>query len=317
MLRRIAVGALSSCDLATGLLSAASVNRAGKDAPVPPRFIECLVHAKRTDAAANLAAAARSDIAARPGSTPIRQIWQMSQTLTRAGLATEANRWTDLALRLAEQPSKKDERENNTAERFANDMLKLEILRSADPARHDAFLGELKEEAKAFVTSRSFSATWAELRYRHALYADSTFGRSCVVPNSDLRIIATLISIADYYPEKNPSAMATVIFSLADRCRLEMYDDFVTRALRTVSGNNNTADRASHIARLAPFRSTMRQALATSNDAALPTYVLKGYVATIDRQRPSTNKPPEQAFVPVQYHPASSAPPAAAPQNNR
>jgi hypothetical protein len=305
MLRRIAVGALRTCDLAADPLKQASFHRAGKDAPVPPHFIECLARDRKDDAGA-LALEERRLRQRTTDTAELRAIWQMSKALKAGGLTAEAAQWAELAIGSATEPDRQEDKERDTVRQFANDALKLEILAATDPARHDAFLAQLSKSAEAFNDSRDFSPAWAALRLIHATYAERRSGRDCIIREADLRIVQTIIGISAYYPEKNPSAVATAILSLADRCRIEMYDGLLAETIRIVSGNNVSADRARYIAMTAPFQSNLRKAMATADTAALPPDILRGYVAAVDRHRPSTLPP--VAYSPVAHISANDSP---------
>jgi hypothetical protein len=54
-LRRPAIGIIADCKLSAPLVAQASKKSAGADAPIPPRFIACLVTDIQSDAAKNLA----------------------------------------------------------------------------------------------------------------------------------------------------------------------------------------------------------------------------------------------------------------------
>jgi hypothetical protein len=45
--------------------------------------------------------------------------------------------------------------------------------------------------------------------------------------------------------------------------------------------------------------------MTTAETAALPSDILKGYVASIDRHRPSTHKQTEYEYRPIKYVPVS------------
>ena len=303
MLRRIAIGALRSCDLAGRLLKEASINRAGKYAPVPPRFIECLAH-DRKDAANKLATAAHAALPRTSKTEEIRDIWQMSLTLKAAGLTDQAADWAETAIKSTIEPNRQEDKERDTLQQFENDALRLEILAAVDRTEHDEFLAQLSKDAEAFKSdkSRGFTESWAALRYIYAVHADRTRGNTCTIKETDLKTVHTIISIAAYYPDKKPSAVATAILSLADRCKIEMYDGLLAEIVRIVSGNNVSADRARYIAMTAAFQPNLRKAMATAETAALPSDVLKGYVAAVDRHRASIHRQTEYEFNPIKYY---------------
>jgi hypothetical protein len=308
MLRRIAVGALRSCEFAGPLLKEVSTHRAGKDAPVPPRFIECLARERKDDANA-LAIEARRLLARTSKTAEIRQIWQMSQALKAADLTAEATQWAETAIRFATEPDKQEEKERDTLQQFNNDVLKLEILTAIDVARHDAFMAQLAKNADDFNADRSrkFSDSWAALRHLYAVHAERKPGTSCMLSSTEFSTVRAVILIAAYYPEKNPSAIATVLLPLVDRCKIEMHDGLLADIVKIVSGNNVSADRARYIAMMAPFQNNLRRAMATAETAALPSDILSGYVAAIDRHRPSTRKQTEYEYNPIRYNPVAAS----------
>jgi hypothetical protein len=306
MLRRIAVGALRACEFAGPLLKEVSTHRAGKDAPVPPHFIECLARERKDDANA-LAIEARRLLARTSKTAEIRQIWQMSQVLKAAGLTAEATQWAETAIRFATEPDKQEEKERDTLQQFNNDVLKLEILAAIDVARHDAFMAQLAKSADEFDRSRKFSESWAALRHVYAVHADRKPGTSCTLSSAEFGTVRAVILIASYYPEKNPSAIATVLLPLVDRCKIEMNDGLLSDIVKIVSGNSVSADRARYIAMTAPFQNNLRRAMATAETAALPSDILSGYVAAIDRHRPSTRRQTEYGYNPIKYNPVAAS----------
>jgi hypothetical protein len=308
MLRRVAVGALRSCEFAGPLMKEVSTHRAGKDAPVPPRFIECLVR-ERKDDANSLAIEARRQLARTSKTAEIRQIWQMSQALKAGGLTAEATQWAETAIRFATEPDKQEEKERDTLQQFNNDVLKLEILAAIDVARHAAFLAQLAKNANEFKgdPSSKFSESWAALRHFYAAHAERKPGTSCTLSSTDLSTVRAAIKTAGYYSDKNPSATATVLLPLVDRCKIEMHDGLLADIVKIVSGNSVSADRARYIAMTAPFQSNLRRAMATAETAALPSDILRGYAAAIDRHRPSTHKQTEFEYNPIRYNPISAS----------
>lgn len=298
MLRRIAVGALRTCELAVDLLKQASFNRTGRDAPVPPHFIECLAKSRKSDAAA-LVREERSLRQKTSKTEDILAVWQMSMALKASGLTEEAAQWAEHAINFATEPDKQEDKERDTLQQFANDALKLEILAATDSARHDAFLAQLSKSAEAPNGSQDFQSDWPALRFIHASYAERRPGHECIIREADRRIVDKIIRNAASHPDKKPSAVATAILALADRCQIEMFDGLLAETIRILSGNNVSADRARDIAMAAPFQSNLRKAMATAESAALPPYILRGYVAAVDRHRPS--KLPSLAYKPVAY----------------
>ena len=304
MLRRIAVGALQSCDLAGPLMKQVSTHRDGN---VTPRFMECLMR-NNWDKKEMITLANETLRLTVPTSktADIRQIWQMSQTLGAGGFTKEAKQWADKAVRFTTEPDKQEEKERDTVQQLSNDALKLEILTATDPKSRDAFLAQLKGNAEAFKTSRSFSASWATLRYIHVLHhADRKV--DCAVSETDLNTVRTVTSISAAYPERNPSAIATLFLPYFDRCKIEVDDGWLADIVRIVSGNNVSTDRAHYIARVAPFQKNLRRGMATAETAALPSDILKGYVATIDRHRPLMQRQTEYDFNPIRYNPVSAS----------
>ena len=86
-----------------------------------------------------------------------------------------------------------------------------------------------------------------------------------------------------------------------------MYDALLEEIIKIVSGNNVSDDRAGYITKTAPFQKNLRRAMATAETAALPSDILKGYVASIDRHRPSMRKQAEYEYRPVRYVPVSAS----------
>lgn len=306
MLRRIAVGALRSCEFVGPLMREVSTHRAGN---VTPRFMECLLREKekRKDAVALSKEALRLTVQTSK-TAEIRQMWEISQVLKAGSLPDEARQWAEKAVRFATEPDKQDEKERNTVQQFNNDVLKLEILAATDGEKRDAFIAQLAKNANAFNSggSKSFSDSWASLRHIYATHASLKPG-TCIIKEADLRLVHTQIMISAYEPGKNPSAIATVILSLADRCKIEMYDELLEEIIKIVSGNNVSDDRAGYITRTAPFQKNLRRAMATAETAALPSDILEGYVASIDRHRPSIRKQTEPEYRPIRYVPLSAS----------
>jgi hypothetical protein len=285
LLRRIAVSALHSCEFAGPLMKEVSVRRAGEDAPVEPRFIECLAQ-DRKDAANALALESRQLLRRTSNTAQIREIWQMSQALATAGLTAEAAQWAETAVRFATEPDKQEEKERETVRQFNNDVLKLEILAVTNQKMHDAFIAELAKNADQFATSQGFSASWAALRYLNVKHADGSPPGTC---SNRLRAI---ILASARFTEKNPSALVPVILSLADRCKIELHDGLLADIIQIVSRINVSTERAGCIAVTAPFQSNLRKAMATAETAALPPDILNGYVASVDRHRPRKQAEP-------------------------
>jgi hypothetical protein len=307
MLRRIAVGAMQSCDIAAPLMVEVSTHRAGKDAPVPPRFIECLAREKKNEAR-SLANEASRLLTPTSKTADIRQIWQMSQTLRDSGLTEEAKPWAEKAVRFATEPDKQEEKERDTIQQFNNDVLKLEILAATDKNKHDAFIAQLAKKAEAFNgVSQNFSDGWAALRYVYAKQADRKPEEACAIDETDLKTVRDVILMSAGHPEKNPSVVATLFLPLFDRCKIALDDELIAEILRIVSGNNASADRARYVAMTAPLQKNLRRAMATAETAALPSEILKGYVASIDRHRPSTHKQADYEYRPIRYVPVSSS----------
>jgi hypothetical protein len=306
MLRRVAVGALRSCEFVGPLMSEVSTHRAGN---VTPRFMECLLREKEKKKDAITLSKETLRLTVQTSKTvEIRRMWEMSQALKAGGLPDEARQWAEKAIRFATEPDKQEEKERDTFQQFNNDVLKLEILAATDGAKRDAFVAQLAKNATAFNSggSKSFSDSWASLRHVYATHAGLKPG-TCIIKEADLRLVHTQIMISAYEPKKNPSAIATVILSLADRCTIEMYDELLEEIIRIVSGNNVSDDRAGYIVKTAPFQKNLRKAMATAETAALPSDILKGYVASIDRHRPSMHKQTEYEYKPIRYVPASAS----------
>jgi hypothetical protein len=306
MLRRVAVGALRSCAFAGPLMNEVSTHRAGN---VTPRFMECLLREKEKKKDAITLSKETLRLTVQTSKTAeIRQMWEMSQVLKAGDLPDEARQWAEKAIRFATEPDKQEEKERNTIQQFNNDVLKLEILAATDGAKRDAFIAQLAKNANAFNSggSKSFSDSWAALRHIYTTHADLKPG-TCIITEADLRLVHTQIMISAYEPKKNPSAIATVILSLADRCTIEMYDELIEEIIKIVSGNNVSDDRAGYIVKTAPFQKNLRKAMATAETAALPSEILKGYVASIDRHRPPTHKQADYEYRPIRYVPVSAS----------
>jgi hypothetical protein len=307
MLRRVAVGAMRSCDLAAPLMAEVSTHRAGKDAPVPPRFIECLARERKNEAR-SLANEANRLLTPTSKTADIRQIWQMSQTLRDSGLTEEAKPWAEKAVRFATEPDKQEEKERDTIQQFNNDVLKLEILAATDIAKHDAFIAQLAKKAEAFNGgAQNFSDGWAALRHAYAMHADRRPEEACAIGETHLKTVRNVTLMSAAHPDKNPSVIATLFLPLFDRCKIAPDDGLLAEIIRIVSGNSVSADRARYIAMTAPFQKNLRKAMATAETAALPSDILKGYVASIDRHRPSTHKQTEYEYRPIRYVPVSAS----------
>lgn len=309
LLRRIAIGALPECKYARTLMEQASTHQVGKDAPVTAHFIKCLLQDERKakDAIPLVREALR--LKGQTSKTDeIRQMWQMSEVLKAGGLAEDARQWAEKAVRFTTEPDKQEEKERDTILQFNNDALKLEILAATDQGKRDAFIALLARDANAFNSggSKSFSSSWASLRHIYATHATLKPG-TCVIKEADLRLVHTQIMISAYEPTKNPSAIATVILSLANRCTIEMYAELLEEMIKIVSGNNIADVRAGYIVKTAPFQKNLRRAMATAETAALPSEILKGYVASIDRHRPLKRKQAETEFRPIRYVPLSAS----------
>jgi hypothetical protein len=308
ILRRIAIGAVPSCELAESLMKkGVSTHQVSKDAPVRPHFIKCLLNVKHKDTK-KLVDDAHGLLVPTTKTAEIRQMWEMSQVLKAGGLPNEARQWAEKAIRSATEPDKQEEKERDTVQQFNNDVLKLEMLADTDGAKRDAFIAQLAKNANAFNSggSKSFSDSWASLRHIYVTHAGLKAG-TCIIKEADLRRVHTQIMISAYEPGKNPSGIATVILSLADRCTIEMYDALLEEIIKIVSGNNVSDDRAGYITKTAPFQKNLRRAMATAETAALPSDILKGYVASIDRHRPSMRKQAEYEYRPVRYVPVSAS----------
>jgi hypothetical protein len=182
----------------------------------------------------------------------------------------------------------------------------LEILAATDMAKHDAFIAQLAKKAEAFNGGeQSFSDAWAALRHVHAMHADRKPEDACAIGEADLKTVRDVTSIAAAHPDKNPSVIATFFLPIFDRCKIELRDGLLAEIIRIVSGNSVSADRARYIAMTAPFQKNLRKAMTTAETAALPSDILKGYVASIDRHRPSTHKQTEYEYRPIKYVPVS------------
>ena len=300
MLRRIAVGALQSCDLAGPLMKEVSTHRAGKDAPVPPRFVECLLNEKHKDTKALVVEAHRL-LVQTSETAEIRQIWQMSQLLKAGGFPEEARQWAEKAVRFATEPDKQEEKERDMARQFNNDVLKLQILAATDLAKYKAFFLQLAEGVgRAHGGSQNaLPDIWAGLRYTYALQAD----RSCIIKEADLSLVQIQITLR----EPRALAIAPIILSLTDRCTIEINDKLLAEVTDIVSGINVSTERARYISMAAPYQKNLRKAMAAAETAALPSDILKGYVASIDRHRPSKSKQTESGYNPIQYNPLSTS----------
>ncbi|MFX8668543.1 hypothetical protein ABTM51_20410, partial [Acinetobacter baumannii] len=88
----------------------ASFNRTGRDAPVPPHFIECLAKSRKSDAAA-LVREERSLRQKTSKTEDILAVWQMSMALKASGLTEEAAQWAEHAINFATEPDKQEDKE--------------------------------------------------------------------------------------------------------------------------------------------------------------------------------------------------------------
>jgi hypothetical protein len=300
MLRRIAVGALRSCDLAGPLMKEVSTHRAGKDAPVPPRFIECLLNEKHNDTKALVVEAYRT-LEPTSETAEIRQIWQMSRVLKAGGFPEEARQWAEKAVRFATEPDKQEEKERDTARQFDNDVLKLQILAATDEAKRRAFFMQLAAGSGSVHggSRNALPDIWAMLRYNYAIQTD----RPCIFKEADLSLVQTQITMR----EPRALAIAPIILALTDRCTIEINDELLAEVTNIVSGINVSTERARYITLAAPYQKNLRKAMTTAETAALPSDILKGYVASIDRHRPSKSKQTEAGYNPIKYNPLSAS----------
>jgi hypothetical protein len=301
MLRRVAISALPSCELAESLMKkGVSTHRAGKDAPVLPRFIECLLNEKHKDTK-ELVVEAHRLLVPTSETAEIRQIWQISQLLKAGGFPEEARQWAEKAARFATEPDKQEEKERDTARQFSNDVLKLQILAATDPAKYKAFFLQLAEGAGRARggSQNALPDIWAGLRFTYALQA----GRSCIIKETDLGLVQAQIMLR----EPRALAIAPIILSLTDRCTIEINDELLAEITDIVSGINVSTERARYISMAAPYQKNLRKAMAAAETAALPSDILKGYVASIDRHRPSKSKQTESGYNPIQYNPLSAS----------
>lgn len=296
MLRRWAVGGLRSCALAAPLLSQASVNRAGPNEWVPPLFIECLVRAGRSEDALRLSDAAKSSgIVATAGQN---YFWLMAQALRNVGLISEADKWVKKALKTLDHSNDLDtEREPGSL--FPDDALTLEILRVTDLGLHAAFLRKIVAEGEAFKDSRQFPEIRARLRQIHIENFERSRVGACAVPTIDLIDFGTIVSLLKSHQDKYPTSFLTHMLSIADRCDFAFGEAHYKEMFNVISGNGNVEKRANALAMLAAIRSTLRTGLTSAEAAGLPAAILKGYVAAVDRHRPSVRDEPNIRFNPL------------------
>jgi hypothetical protein len=272
-----------------------SFNRAGKDAPVPPRFIECFLAEKRD--ATTLVREALRLTPPTAKTAEIRQMWEMSRVLNAGGLTEEARQWAEKAVRFATEPDSQGEKERDTVQLFSNDALKLQILAATDKAKYSTFFLQLAKGVGSVPggSQNALNDSWAMLRYTYAMQAN----RPCVIKEADLSLVQAQIMLR----EPRALAIAPLILSLGDRCTIEVNDELLAEITNIVSGINVSNERAHYITMAAPYQKNLRKAMATAETAALPSDILKGYVASIDRHRPSTSKQAEPEYTPIGYNP--------------
>lgn len=311
ILRRLAVGSLGSCEPAGPLLNQASASRVNRWAPVPPHFLKCLALAGRHKDVFGLAQSALR-FARLSDPLDIEYVWKTSQVLYEVArsenvdqLKLEADEWRRTALEHAELPKGAVE-EWAMALKFANDGLKLRILRATNPNGHASFFAELSAAAKAFETDRSYSASWSKLRHIHATYADEAHkSRDCAFSGTDRRTVVTVFEIMSRYPGRHPSSAVRAVLDLGSRCKLDFEPDDFARLMNIVSSNANSEARAEAVSRLAPFQSSLRLSLDAAEKAALPKSILQGYVNAVDRHRDFGGVEQLAKFKPLHFEPSN------------
>lgn len=299
MLRRLAVGMISNCELSAPLLAQASFNRAGADAPIPPRFIDCLVAANRQADAAKLAAAGRIETPHADATlAEARRRWDIAKALQSAGLKDEFAKWAQSALADLEAWQK---RIPETDVSLDADALKLEILRAFDPGRYDAFAKELRAGDQEFDNSRQLPAVRNKLRSLHLQQLELAESNQCGSSQNNWNASLAILGILKSYRDQKISHLAMSVLQIADLCKVRLPSNVLSELLAVVSANDDSQERATNISQLAPFAPQLRAAMQLSDSAGLPEPVLAGYVRSVDTLRPSLRPKLDPEFIPIKY----------------
>ena len=302
-LRVVAIERLRSCDLAEQLLPGATSFGAPGRAQISTRVVECLASLRRRSDAEKLALAVDVPVTERDSldSERLDEVWSTTESFRKVALSRAADRLSAIAVRLADEATSAEQLEQDIDRAFAFDASRLRVLRAASPVKHATLLRQISDNAKAFETSRSFSASLAMLRDIHARHVELALGKPCSVSAADASAIVAVVQIAGYYSDKNPWSVALSALRIIDLCAMPFGNTTFDIFASVVSGNSNDVERAEALARLAPYRATLRGSLATADQAGSPLAILKGYAASIDRLRPSLRPVQELPFTPLGY----------------
>lgn len=282
MLRRIAVGGLRSCEFAKPLLDQASFNRmsVGDSLQPLPLFLECLALDGRRDDAAKLSARARAS-RGRGAQAETNDYWSLSQALRKVNLVSEADEWNKLVLAHLDV----DQSETDIQIQFSNDVLKLDILRAVSSGRHAAFLKDIAVKGDEFKNSKKFADSVARLRQIYAENFEKSRNQPCTVSNDDMAAMGAILDVIKIY--KDALSMVLSMLSIADGCKFSVSEALYKSMFEVLSASYEVEKRADALAQLAAFRPTLRLSMASADAVGLASQILVGYVAAVDRHRPS------------------------------